>query len=103
MSTAEASLHPADSQPSVSIANRGFSYRNMLLIGFLLAATFCLYASTLHFQFVWDDVVYVTQNYRVQGLSGPRLRAIWTKTYLGHYAPIQHTFLAIVHHFAGLE
>ncbi|MCZ6753414.1 MAG: glycosyltransferase family 39 protein [Acidobacteria bacterium] len=69
----------------------------------LLAVTFALYATTLYFNFVWDDIAYVERNYRIHGLSLARLWAIWTNTYMGHYAPIQHTFLAILHSFSGLE
>ena len=31
------------------------------------------------------------------------IRAFWSDIYLGHYAPVQHSFLALVHHFSGLE
>ena len=69
----------------------------------LLVITAVIYAPSLFFQFVWDDVVYVTQNYRIQGLTWPRISAVWTRTYLGHYAPIHHSFLALVHQFSGLN
>ena len=69
----------------------------------LLAVTFALYATTLYFYFAWDDIAYIERNYRIHGLSLARLWAIWTSTYMGHYAPIQHTFLAILHSFSGLE
>ena len=79
------------------------SWHPVLPYAALLTVTFLLYGTTIYFQFVWDDVVYVTQNYRVQGLSWAHLRAVWTETYLGHYAPVQHTFLAILHHFSGMD
>lgn len=79
------------------------SWRKLLPFALLLSVTFALYATTLYFRFVWDDEFYVLQNFRAQGLSYRHLRAVWTSTYLGHYAPIQHTFLAILHHFSGME
>ncbi|MCH8269459.1 MAG: hypothetical protein IH846_18325, partial [Acidobacteria bacterium] len=30
----------------------------------LLAVTFALYATTLYFNFVWDDIAYIERNYR---------------------------------------
>lgn len=79
------------------------SRRNLLPLALLLSATFALYATTLYFQFAWDDDAYIFQNFRVQGLSYAHLRAIWTGTYLGHYAPMHHMLLAILYRFSGVE
>ncbi|MBI2817779.1 MAG: tetratricopeptide repeat protein [Acidobacteria bacterium] len=73
------------------------SWRKLLPYALLLGVTLALYASTLYFHFAWDDTVYIIQNYRIHGLALPQLKAVWTQTYLGHYAPIHHTFLALVH------
>ncbi|MBI3895917.1 MAG: glycosyltransferase family 39 protein [Acidobacteria bacterium] len=78
-------------------------WRRLLPYALLLSVTLALYATTLYFDFVWDDDVYVRKNYRIQGLSPLHLQAIWSNIYLGHYAPIQHTFLAILHHCSGME
>ncbi|HEY7616364.1 MAG TPA: glycosyltransferase family 39 protein, partial [Terriglobales bacterium] len=69
----------------------------------LLAVTFALYGATLCFDFVWDDILYIHRNYRIHRLDLPHLYAFWTGTYLGHYAPVQHTFLALLYHFFGVE
>ena len=79
------------------------SWRKVLPYALLLSVSFALYGITAYFQFVWDDVVYVTRNFRIQGLSWPHIKSIWTGTYLGHYAPLHHTFLAILHHFSGMD
>lgn len=78
-------------------------WQRFLPYALLLSVTLALYGITLYFQFAWDDVVYITQNYRIQGLSRPRMQAIWSGTYLGHYAPLHHTFLALLHYFSGLD
>jgi len=79
------------------------SWQRWLHCAFLVSATFALYGASLYFNFVWDDFGYVMKNYRAQGLDWMHLRAIWTGTYLGHYAPMHHIFLAVLHHFSGLE
>jgi len=78
-------------------------WQKLLPYALLLSVTLALYGSTLYFYFVWDDHYYITTNYRIHGLSWVHLQAIWTNTYLGHYAPVQHTFLAILYYFSGLE
>ena len=78
-------------------------WQRFLPYALLLSVTFALYATTLYFHFAWDDFAYIERNYRIQGFSLPRLWAIWTTIYLGHYAPIHHTFLAALHSFSGLQ
>ena len=86
----------------------GFSERlspwhKFLPYALLLSITFALYAATLFFGFVWDDYVYIVENYRIQELSLSHLRAIWTGTHLGHYAPMHNTLLAILYRLSGLN
>ncbi len=69
----------------------------------LISVTSALYAVTLYYEFVWDDWVYIVQNYRIQGLDWMHIRAFWSDIYLGHYAPVHHSFFALVYHFAGME
>ncbi|MBI1955259.1 MAG: glycosyltransferase family 39 protein [Acidobacteria bacterium] len=78
-------------------------WHRLLPYALLLSVTFALYATTLYFDFVWDDVVYIRKNYHIQGLSPLYLLAIWSTTYLGHYAPVQHTLLAVLYHFFVME
>src|SRR5450759_4427247 len=87
----------------LAFSERLDSWRKLLPCALLLSVTFALYATTLYYEFVWDDDVYIFQNFRAQGLSSVHIRAIWTGTYLGHYAPIHHMFLAFLHHFSGME
>jgi len=75
----------------------------LLPYAFLLSVVFALYGTTLYFNFEWDDHLYVEQNAWIRELSLPHFRAIWSSAYLGHYAPVDHTFLAILYHFYGLD
>ena len=69
----------------------------------LLSIAFALYGPSLYYELVWDDFYYVNTNYRIQGLTEPQLKAVWTATYLGHYAPVHHTFLALLYQIAGTD
>ena len=69
----------------------------------LLSITLALYGPSLYYGFVWDDFYYIQTNYRIQGLTLPQLNAVWTATYMGHYAPIHHTFLGLLYQVAGTE
>ncbi len=78
-------------------------WQKILPYALLLSITFTLYSASLYFQFVWDDVAYVTKNYRIQGLDWVHVRAFWTGTYLGHYAPVQHSLLALLYSLFGID
>ena len=78
-------------------------WQRFLPYALLLIVTLALYGATLYFSFVWDDFFYIHRNDRVQGLSPLHLRMIWTSTFLGHYAPIHHTFLALLYSLSALE
>ena len=82
---------------------RPVSWQRFLPYALLFSLTFSLYAASLYFDFIWDDIVYVVENYRIQELSLVRQQAIWTRSYLGHYAPIQHTVLALLYSLSALE
>ena len=79
------------------------SWPKLLPYVLLLSVTLALYSPSLYYGFVWDDFVYIPLNYHIQGFTSLNLKAVWTGTYLGHYAPIHHTFLAFLYHFAGSE
>jgi len=79
------------------------SWSRLLPYALLLCIAFALYAPSLYYEFVWDDFYYVSTNYRIQGLTEPQLKAIWTSTYLGHYAPVHHTFLALLYQIFGAD
>ena len=71
-----------------------------LFVELVLATTFALYSTSLYFEFVWDDNAYIQENFRIQALDWIHIKSFWTKTYLGHFAPLHHQLLAIIYHFA---
>src|ERR1035437_3789942 len=79
------------------------SWRKLLPYALLLGVTLALYATAIYFDFVWDDFRYIAENYRIQGLSAAHLRDIWTHPYLGLFAPIHLSILAILHSLFGLQ
>ena len=79
------------------------SWQRLLPYALLLIVTLTLYGPALYFDFVWDDDYFIRTNYRIQGLSLPRQQAVWTNGYLGHYAPIHHTALAVLYTVSGLN
>ena len=82
---------------------RAVSWQKLLPYAVLLSVTLALYGSTVYFNFVWDDGYYIGKNYRVQGLSLDHLRAIWTQSFMGHFAPMHLTALAVLHAVFGME
>src|SRR3990172_8218917 len=78
-------------------------WQRFLPYALLLIVTLALYGTTLYFSFVWDDFFYMHRKDRVQRLSPLYLRMIWPGPFLGHYAPIHHTFLALLYSFSALE
>ena len=68
-----------------------------------MSVTFAVYGESLYFSFEWDDHLYIERNFWIRHLSFRHLEAIWTGTFLGHYAPITLSALAVLYHFFGLE
>jgi protein O-mannosyl-transferase len=77
--------------------------RFLLPYGILLSITFTLYSAALYFNFIWDDFYYINRDFRIQSLSWPYFSSVWSHTYLGHYAPVHNTFLALLFHFLGFQ
>ena len=71
--------------------------------GLLLTITLVLYGPSLYFDLVWDDIGYITKNYRIQGLDWRHIRAVWTHFYFGHYAPVHNSLLQLIYHFSGRD
>ncbi len=67
----------------------------------MAAVTAVLYGQALGYDFLWDDFAYIHRNIRIHGLGWENIRAIWSGTYLGHYAPVHHTVLAVLHQLSG--
>jgi protein O-mannosyl-transferase len=86
-----------------SFFGQNLSGRRWTAYTILLAVTISLYVPTLYFGFVWDDTAYIRTNFWIWSLDWVHLRAIWSNTYLGHYAPIHHTFLALIYRFFELN
>src|SRR5689334_11657534 len=77
------------------------SRQNWLPYALLLSITLALYGATIYFQFVSDDGMYVTENYRAHGFTWGHLKELWTYPYLGHYAPIHNSVLALLYSLSG--
>ena len=67
----------------------------------LLSIVVALYGATLHYSFVWDDAAYIRENYRIHALDWLHVKSFWTRTYLGHYAPVHHLLLALIYSISG--
>ena len=78
-------------------------WQKVLPYALLLSVTFALYGSSLYFDFEWDDHSYVSDNFWIFKLNLRHLLAIWSAPYLGHYAPINLTFLAVVYRLFGMD
>jgi tetratricopeptide (TPR) repeat protein len=78
-------------------------WQQLLPYALLLSVTIALYGQSLYFSFEWDDHLYIEQNFWIRQLSFRHLEAIWTGTFLGHYAPVTLSSLAVLYHFFSLE
>lgn len=70
----------------------------------LITVTLLVYGGSLHHQFVgsWDDNLYVAQNSDVHGFSRAHIAAVFSKSYLGNYAPLQMLSYMVDYSFWGL-
>jgi protein O-mannosyl-transferase len=84
-------------------AQRNEATRSWMPYALLIGVTIAVFGSSLSFGFVWDDELYITRNLLVRVLDVFHLKEIWTRTFLGHYAPLNLTFLAIVQDLAGFN
>jgi protein O-mannosyl-transferase len=78
-------------------------WQHVLPYALLLSVTFALYGQSLYYNFEGDDSLYISGDYWIRQLSLRHLEAIWTGTFLGHYAPVNLSVLAVLYHFFGLE
>ncbi|HZV81292.1 MAG TPA: tetratricopeptide repeat protein [Geobacteraceae bacterium] len=62
----------------------------MVTILLLVVITGALYWQTLGYDFLrnWDDNHYILENADIQGFGWDRIRAVFTKYYVGNYAPV---------------
>ncbi|MBT0666518.1 tetratricopeptide repeat protein [Geobacter pelophilus] len=58
---------------------------------FLTTAAFAVYGPILGHEFLgnWDDNRYILENFDVQGISWLRIKAVFSRYYVGNYAPVQ--------------
>jgi tetratricopeptide (TPR) repeat protein len=70
----------------------------------LVIATFAVYGRILGHDFLsnWDDNRYILENQDVQGISWLRIRAVFSRYYVGNYAPVQMLSYMLDHAFWGL-
>ena len=78
-------------------------WQGILPYALLASVSFAVYGGSLYYDFQWDDAFYVADNIRIRGLSLPYLQVIWSDPYVGHYAPIHQTVLAVLYYFFELE
>ena len=71
----------------------------------LLAATFLLYSSSLEhgFIFIWDDYKYVVNNPDIRGISPENLKAVFSRYYIGNYAPLHLISYMLDYQLWGLD
>ena len=68
-----------------------------------LVAAGLVYAHSSGFGFVWDDREYLLRNPVIQGLSWQHLRAAFTQSFQGNYAPLHILWYMILFHFWELD
>jgi tetratricopeptide (TPR) repeat protein len=66
------------------------SRTSMLSLLVLIVAAFVVYGRILGHEFLsnWDDNRYILENPDVHGISWPRIMAVFSKYYVGNYAPV---------------
>lgn len=71
----------------------------------LLAATFLLYSSSLGhgFIFIWDDYKYVVNNPDIRGNNLESLKSVFSRYYIGNYAPLHLISYMLDYQLWGLE
>ena len=104
-STSKNSLTPPDkhSEHFLASSTKYSRWQEWLPYALLISITFSLYAESLYYHFVWDDLAYVLENDRIRQLSYASLRRIWTEPYFSQYAPIHLSFLAVVYSVADFS
>lgn len=94
-------MHLNNDFETMAVQQERGAVRDWLACALLLSIVLALYGASLHFEFVWDDTAYIRENYRVHALDWIHLKSFWTRTYLGHYAPLHHLLLALVYSIDG--
>lgn len=77
---------------------------HLLPVLLLVIATFAVYGRILGHDFMsnWDDNRYILENPDVQGISWLRIRAVFSRYYVGNYAPVQMLSYMLDHAIWGL-
>jgi Tfp pilus assembly protein PilF len=83
-------------------ARLGFHLLPVLL---LVVATFVVYGQILGHDFIrnWDDNRYVLENVDIQGFGLDNIKAVFTRYYVGNYAPAQMLSYMLDHALWGLK
>lgn len=85
--------------------NASESFRPHLApIALLVATAVAIYGQVIGHEFLsnWDDNRYVLENPDVLGLSWPRIQAVFSKYYVGNYAPVHMLSYMIDHAVWGV-
>jgi protein O-mannosyl-transferase len=77
---------------------------NLLPVLLLIISAFAVYGRILGHDFLsnWDDNKYILENPDVQGISWPRIRAVFSRYYVGNYAPVHLLSYMLDHAVWGL-
>ena len=77
--------------------------RSALVATAIFMVSFAAFAPSLQNDFTnWDDPIYVTESTLIRDLSGPGIRAIFTRYVQGNYHPLTILSLAVDYRMAGL-
>jgi len=75
-----------------------------LLSSILIVAGIALvYSSTLGFGFCWDDLSYITQNPGIKSISWNTISAIFSRSFIGNYAPVHLLSYMVEYALWGLD
>lgn len=71
----------------------------------LLAVTFLVYAATLGHGFIlnWDDYDYIVRNQAIQGFTPANFKVVFSKYFVGNYAPLHLVSYMLDYQFWGLN
>ncbi|QJT07761.1 tetratricopeptide repeat protein [Oceanidesulfovibrio marinus] len=70
-------------------------YSKLIFLGILAILVLTVYGRSLHFNFVSDDTLHITQNTHIHPITFNNLTYFWKNSYQGLYIPLSYTLLMI--------